>query len=244
MGREGNRIVKRSGRTRRKKRGWLFRITAGLLKTVIAMILICLLTVAGINLYMIADSSQKLLTEEEAAELADVDYILILGASVYGTRPCPMLCDRLDTGIALYESGVSDMLLMSGDGIGDYYDEVRTMQLYAVDKGVPEEKIELDPQGLCTFDSIKRVMEEYHGSKIVIVTQKYHMYRALYIAKKLGVEAYGVNSDPRSYSGQETREIREIAARCKDFLMIQLKDSSHAMLGKLSRKIEELANRY
>lgn len=118
------------------------------------------------------------------------------------------------------------------------------MQLYAVNHGVAEEKIELDSQGLCTFDSMKRVKEEYQGNKIVIVTQKYHMYRALYIANKLGMEAYGVNSDPRSYSGQDTREVREIAARCKDFLMILLNEHSDAILGDLSKRIEELANRY
>ena len=236
--------MRKSGGIRRKKRGWLFRLTTGLLKMAITVVLICLLVVAGINIYMIADSSQQILTEEEESKLTDVDYILVLGASVHGTTPSPMLSDRLDMGIALYEAGVSDTLLMSGDGIGDYYDEVRTMELYALNQGVAEEDIELDPQGLCTFDSMKRAMEEYQGDKIVIVTQKYHMYRALYIANKLGIEAYGVNSDPRSYSGQENREIREIAARCKDFLMIQLNGHSYTVLGDLSKRIEELANRY
>ena len=236
--------MRKSDKVVRKKKSWFFRMITRLLKIAIGVPLICLLIVAGINIYMIADSSSMILTEEEAANLTDVDYVLILGASVYGIHPSPMLRDRLDTGIALYKAGVSDTILMSGDGIGDYYDEVRTMQLYAVNEGVAEECIKLDSQGLCTFDSMKRALEEYHGNKIVIVTQRYHLYRALYIANSLGAEAYGVSSDLRQYSGQKDREIREIAARCKDFLMVKLQDSSCSSLSGLGKKIEELAQEY
>lgn len=236
--------MRKSSRACQKKRGWFFRITTGLLKLVITGIAICLLIVAGINIYMMVRTSGKILTEKETTKLTDVDCILVLGASVYGTQPSTMLSDRLDTGIVLYESGVSDTLLMSGDSSGEYYDEVGAMKLYAVNRGVSEEHIELDPKGLCTYDSMKRVVEEYNAKKIVIVTQKYHIFRALYIADRLGIEAYGVHSDPRTYSRQDTREIREIAARCKDFLMVHLDQYSHTALGELSRKIEELANKY
>lgn len=236
--------MRKSGKTCRKKRGLFFRLMTGLFKLVITGIIICLLMVAGVNIYMIAGTSGKILTEENIRELDDVDCILVLGASVYGTKPSLMLSDRLDTAISLYKSGVSDILLMSGDGSGDYYDEVGAMKLYAVGKGVPEEKIKLDPLGLCTYDSMERAAEEYQVKKVVIVTQKYHMYRALYIADKLGLEAYGVHSDPQIYSEQNAREIREIAARCKDFLMVQLNRYSQTALGQLSKKIEELARRY
>lgn len=236
--------MRRAESVRRKKRSCFFQVTRGLLKLAFIVLAICLLAVAGVNVYMIARTSRNILTEEEAAELTDVDCVLVLGASVHGTKPSLMLSDRLDTGIALYNAGVSDTLLMSGDGIGDYYNEVRTMKLYAMKAGVPEESIELDPQGLCTYDSMKRVVEEYGAEKIVIVTQKYHMYRALYDAKRMGMEAYGVNSDPRVYSEQHIREIREVAARCKDFLMVQLNRYSYTPLGDLSRRIEELAKRY
>ena len=236
--------MRNSGKTGHKKRGWLFRIITGILKGIVCLAAIFILIVGGINLYMVLGTFGQILTQAEAEQLSDVDYILVLGASVRGKEPSPMLRDRLDTGIELYDSGVSDTLLMSGDGSSEYYNEVNTMKLYSMDAGVPEEQIELDPLGLCTYDSICRVIQEYNADKIVIVTQKYHMYRALFIADKLGVEAYGVNSDPRSYSEQSSREIREIAARCKDFLMILFDRYSDTPLEKLSRRIQELAVRY
>lgn len=233
-----------SDKSRRRKRCWLFRIITGILKVITALAVLFVLVVGGINLDMIIGGSGRILTQEEAAELSDVDYILVLGASVRGTEPSTMLRDRLDVGNSLYEAGVSDTLLMSGDGSDRYYNEVNTMKLYSVKAGVPEEQIEEDPLGLCTYDSIRRVVEEYEADKIVIVTQKYHMYRALYIARKLGVEAYGVTSDARTYSDQVSREIREIAARCKDFFMVWLGDCSGDTLEKLTDRIEQLSARY
>lgn len=236
--------MRNSGKNRRGKRCWFFRIITGILKIIIAAAALFVLVVGGINLDMIVGTSGRILTQEEAAELTDVDYILVLGASVRGTEPSAMLKDRLDVGNSLYEAGVSDTLLMSGDGSGQYYNEVNTMKLYSVQAGVPEEQIEEDPLGLCTYDSIRRVIEEYDAEKIVIVTQKYHMYRALYIARRLGVEAYGVTSDARTYSDQTSREIREIAARCKDFFMVWLGDCSGTTLEKLTDRIEQLSARY
>ena len=236
--------MRKSGKDQRKKRGLFFRVITGFLKLVLGLAAVFLLTVAGINLSMIISTSGRILTQAEAETLSDVDYILVLGASVRGKVPSPMLRDRLDTGIDLYYAGVSDTLLMSGDGGSEYYNEVDTMKLYSMEEGVPGEQIDLDPRGLCTYDSIRRVIDEFAADKIVIVTQKYHMYRALYIADKLGVEAYGVNSDPRVYSDQGSREFREIAARCKDFLMVWFGGYSDTAIGKLTKEIEELAARY
>lgn len=236
--------MRNSGKTGHGKRGWFFRIITGFLKGIVCLAAIFILTVGGINLYMVLSTSGQILTQEEAEQLSDVDYILILGASVRGKEPSTMLRDRLDTGIELYNCGVSDTLFMSGDGSSEYYNEVDTMKLYSVDAGVPERQIELDPLGLCTYDSICRIIREYNADKIVIVTQKYHMYRALFIADKLGVEAYGVSSDLRSYSGQDSREIREVAARCKDFLMVLFDRYSDTPLDKLSKRIEEMAVGY
>lgn len=236
--------MKNSDKKRRRKRGWIVRIISVIFKLILGLVLLFVLTVGGINLYMVLSTSGQILTQEEAQELSDVDYILVLGASVHGKEPSVMLRDRLDTGNALYHAGVSDTMLMSGDGNSEYYNEVNTMKLYSLKEGVPEEQIRLDPLGLCTYDSIRRAVDEYSAEKIVIVTQKYHMYRALYIADRLGVEAYGVSSDLRSYSGQDSRELREIAARCKDFLMVWIGRYSDTALERLTKQIEELAVRY
>jgi vancomycin permeability regulator SanA len=182
-----------------------------------------IIVLIGINLYMKAVTKNRILTAEEAAEL-NADCILVLGAGVWEDgRPSMMLADRLKQGIELYKSGVSDRLLMSGDHGRMEYDEVNVMKDYAVERGVPSGHIFMDHAGFSTYDSMYRARDIFGAKKIIIVTQKYHMYRALYIARALGLEAYGVNSDPREYQGQRYREIREFAARIKDFFFVVIK---------------------
>ena len=107
---------------------------------------------------------------------------------------------------------------MSGDHGKKEHDEVNIMKNYVVERGIPSENIFMDHAGFSTYESIYRAKEIFQVKKIVIVTQKYHLYRALYIANRLGIEAYGVGSDPRQYVGATNREIREILARDKDFI--------------------------
>ena len=128
------------------------------------------------------------------------------------------LQDRLEEGIKLYNEGVATKIIMSGDHGREEYDEVNIMKEYAIAKGIPSEDIFMDHAGFSTYESIYRVKEIFDADNIVIVTQEYHLYRALYIADKLDINAYGVNSDPRKYSGQTFRELREILARNKDFI--------------------------
>ncbi len=145
------------------------------------------------------------------------DCIVVLGCRVYEDgRMSHMLEDRVSVGIALYQNGVGAKLLMSGDSHIEGYDEVGAMRAAAIEEGVPEDCIETDAWGLSTYDSIARIAEEYRGKRILIVTQDYHLHRALYIADKLGLDAVGVSADLRPYKGQLKREMREIPARCKD----------------------------
>ena len=145
------------------------------------------------------------------------DCILVLGCGVKddGT-PSDMLMDRILTGVELYEQGVAPVIIMSGDHGKENYDEVNTMKNHAIKLGVPAEKIFLDHAGFSTYESMYRAREIFQAKKIVIVTQQYHLYRAVYIARQLGMDAYGVAADYRSYSGQTYRDIREILARVKD----------------------------
>jgi vancomycin permeability regulator SanA len=92
------------------------------------------------------------------------------------------------------------------------------MKNYLIEKGITSENIFMDHAGFSTYDSIYRAKEIFKAKKVIVITQKYHLYRALHIANKLGLEAYGVNSDPRRYTGQTYRELREILARNKDFI--------------------------
>ena len=174
--------------------------------------------VLGINLYVRLSTKNQIIKENEYSNLSDVDCIIILGAGIWGDKPSPMLEDRLQEGINLYQKGVSDKIIMSGDHGRKEYDEVNIMKNYAIEKGIPSENIFMDHAGFSTYESIYRAKDIFQAKKVVIVTQKYHLYRALYIANRLGLEAYGVGADPRQYVGATYREIREILARDKDFI--------------------------
>lgn len=184
----------------------------------IIVILVILIALLGINFFVIAKTKNKILTEEQAKELEDVDCILVLGAGIWGENPSPMLEDRLLQGISLYQKGASHKIIMSGDHGSDNYDEVNVMKRYATERDVKSEDIFMDHAGFSTYDSMYRAKYVFEAKKIVIVTQKYHMYRAIYIAEQLGMEAYGVNSDPQKYVGQTMRNIREVLARDKDWI--------------------------
>jgi vancomycin permeability regulator SanA len=94
------------------------------------------------------------------------------------------------------------------------------MKGFAINEGVPSSDIFMDHAGFSTYESLYRAKEIFKADKIIIVTQKYHLYRALYVAEKLGIEAYGVASSPREYYGQSGRDAREVLARVKDFFYV------------------------
>ncbi len=184
------------------------------------------LSVIFINAYVKSSTEDLIISESESLNVRP-DCIIVLGAGVRADgSPSPMLQDRLITGIKLYEDGVSDRMIMSGDHTKKGYDEVNIMKKYAIDKGIPSEHIFMDHAGISTYDSIYRAKEIFQADKIIIVTQKYHLYRALHIAERLGVEAYGISADVRAYAGQDLRELREKAARVKDFIKAAVKPDS------------------
>lgn len=194
---------------------WIIRIVfLGMLLGIITFV-----TILIINFYVKSTVEDRIITPEEAKEQKDVDCILILGAGVWANNsPSPMLEDRLKQGIDLYDTGVSSRLLMSGDHGRKDYDEVNVMKQYAVKDGIDASDIFMDHAGFSTYESLYRAKEIFEADKVIIVTQKYHMYRALYVAKCLGIDAYGVTADLGQYGGQSYRELRETAARLKDFL--------------------------
>lgn len=193
------------------------------------IILLCLSliltgTLLSINSYIKKTVSEKILTSEEAVELENVDCIIILGCYVKENGlPSDMLRDRLTRGIEIYELKAAPKIIMSGDHGRLEYDEVNVMKQYAIDSGISSSDIFMDHAGFSTYDTIYRAKAIFGVEKVIIVTQEYHLYRALYIADKLGIEAYGVGSDYYTYVGQQMREFREILARNKDFVKIIFK---------------------
>ena len=185
-----------------------------LLSSLIVLGIICTVILFGINGY-VKLSVKNMITASPEGEF---DCILVLGAGVRGESPSSMLQDRLNQAIELYKKGLAPKILMSGDHGTTGYDEVNVMKKYAVEKGVPSEDIFMDHAGFSTYESLYRTRDIFKAEKILIVTQKYHLYRALYISRSLGLTSVGVPSDPRQYVGRTYRELREILARNKDFV--------------------------
>ena len=220
---------------RHKTRKWKFRLTLPL--TLIANVLMVALILSGI---VCASASGDIVCKMRSTpELADIsaedaracfkasdleelkagDYqcALILGCSVRpdGT-PSLMLKDRLDCGILLYKAGIVDRLLLTGDNGLVEYNEVGAMFNYCIDQGVPAEALFLDHAGFSTYESIYRAGSIFQVERMIVVTPKFHMHRALYIADGLDINAVGVCSDQNRYGDGLIMEGREILARCKD----------------------------
>lgn len=155
------------------------------IKYMIIMIVIIIFFVLGINFWIVGSTQKDIITEIEAKEKENLDCILILGAGIWGDKPSPMLEDRLNQGINLYKQGVAPKIIMSGDHGRADYDEVNLMKQYAIDKGVPSEDIFMDHAGFNSYDSMYRAKAIFKVKKMIVVTQQYHLYRSLYIAKEM-----------------------------------------------------------
>ena len=191
----------------------------------IFIILLCLalvgvIALCSINGFVKSVAKDRILTVEETANLEEVDCIIVLGCQVRDDGTLShMLRDRLMRGLEVYHAGVAPKLLMSGDHGRKEYDEVNAMKQYAIENGVPSEHVFMDHAGFSTYETVYRAKEIFEADKVIIITQEYHLYRALYIADKLGLEAYGVSADLNKYAGQSIRDFREVLARCKDWAM-------------------------
>lgn len=199
------------------------KILKRILIALLSIVFAALALVFGLNIYVRLKVRDRIITVEESAKLTDMDCIMVLGAAVKnGNTPSAMLSDRLDRGIDVYNAGAAPKLLMSGDRDDQYYDEVSVMTAYAEERGISKSAIMEDPRGFSTYESMYRAKNIYGVEKMIIVTQRYHLYRALYIANELGIEAYGVAAEDIRYSNQLKRDIREILAIDKDFFKVIL----------------------
>ena len=195
-----------------RKRIWIIVIAS-----ILALAILGVATVFGLDAYVRSSAVNRILTQDQASELTDIDCIIVLGCLVKDNgNPSDMLHDRLRMGVELYNAGAAPKLLMSGDHGRTNYNEVAAMKQFAIDAGIPSEDIFMDHAGFSTYETIYRAKEIFQADRIIIVSQEYHLYRAIYIAQQFGMEAYGVGADYRNYSGQAGRDIREVLARVKD----------------------------
>ncbi len=193
------------------------------------LVLACIIAVAAVfavtNVITVVGSKGSITTASAVqGQSQQADAIVVLGASVLADgTPSTILQDRLDDGIQLYFAGVAPKIIMSGDNGTASYNEVKAMKSYAIAQGVPSEDIFCDHAGFSTYESMYRAKYVFGCEHIVVATQTYHLYRALWSAQCLGMQAQGVPSDYRTYQKQTQYDIREIPARTKDFFKALLR---------------------
>jgi len=178
-----------------------------------------------INVGMILAASKYVYTDFD--ELPSRSTVLVLGSQIRGRRLSPVLQDRVEAGISLMVSQKGKKLLLSGDHGQIYYDEVNAMRLYVLANApaIPEEDIFMDHAGFNTWDSMHRARDVFEVKDLIIVTQEFHISRAVCMARSLGLDAvgYSVNQDRFSGKSLQAWRFREYFARIKAFFSIIFK---------------------
>ena len=204
---------------RKKALGIILIITAAIILSCVIAGTFC----AAVYVYISVSTSDRMYQLDSDIPDGDYDCILILGCGVRPSgEPSDMLRDRLLTGLELYERGCAATIIVSGDHGRTEYDEVNTMKDFLMDRGVPDDDVFMDHAGFSTYDSIYRADYIFGVKKMIVVTQDFHLPRALFIADRHGTEAVGVIADRHSYAGVWTNYLREVPARIKDFFTTAL----------------------
>ena len=178
-----------------------------------------------INIGMIIAARKYVHTEVDT--IPNRTAVLVLGSQTQGRRLSPVLQDRVDTGITLIRNGKGEKLLLSGDHGQIYYDEVNAMRLYVLENApeIREEDIFMDHAGFSTWDSMFRARDVFEVKDGLIVTQEFHISRAVCMARSLGLDAVGFSVDQARFRGPSLRswQVREYFARVKAFYSIVVK---------------------
>lgn len=199
---------------------------------VMALFLIAAIVFVVINAVVVGSVGSAVYDISDVDNIEPAQCVLVLGAKVYSNESLsPVLLDRVNYAIAIYKAGKADKILFSGDHGQTQYDEVNAMMTYAISKGVPKEDIFLDHAGFSTYESLYRARDVFCVTDVIIVTQKFHISRAVYIARSLGLNASGVNSDPRRYMNANYDAFRESLARVKDFFFVNVTKPNPTYLG-------------
>ncbi len=194
------------------------------LKSVFILFFLVILSIGLINGYMILGNKDQIIDGEELSnsELEIIkqhqaDYIIIPGASVLPSgKPSEMLESRLDLASTLYFNGLAKKILITGDSRAANYDEVGSMRNYLIAKGVPLQDISEDTLGISTKESVARAKNVYKIEKAILVSQKFHVYRGIYICNFYDIDTIGIHTG-------KVKEIekREILARVKEFIILE-----------------------
>lgn len=205
------------------RRGPVRRAVGVVLKLACALVVALGALVVFANVYTVASTRDNVHTIAQL-EGVQADAVVVLGASVFADgTPSDILADRLEVAVDLYKADAASVIIVSGDNRDAHYNESDAMKAYCVSLGVPEEDVYVDHAGYDTYSSMYRACYVYGAESVIVVTQAYHLYRALACAQGLGMDAQGVAADKGSYDNQLNYSLREVAARTKDFLQTLLK---------------------
>lgn len=186
-----------------------------------AVAIVAIVMMAVANIATIAATRGNVCTVARAAEMLEdrpADAVVVLGASVYpdGT-PSDILADRLEVAVDLYREGAVRAIIVSGDNRSSHYNESDAMKAFCVEAGVPSKNVYVDHGGVGTYESVYRARHVFGAERVIVATQAYHLYRAMFAAECLGMETWGVACDKGAYDNQQMYSAREVAARTKDF---------------------------
>ena len=213
----------RAKRPRKRIALWVLGVILGL------AVLFALLTLA-INLVIVAAARGHIVARAADAPTAEV--AIVLGAKVDANgQPSPILADRLETAVRLYQQGKVKKLLMSGDHGTVTYDEVNAMLKYAIGRGVPAKDVFTDHAGFDTYATMYRARDVFEVTDALVVTQRFHLARAVYTARELGIKAIGVPADLQQYGGEWHFAVRDWIARVKAFFQLQVTHPKPRFLG-------------
>lgn len=198
---------------------FLYGILGKIVSIIIRLAVVVAIAIAiflAVTNMMVITTSSKDIVNVQASKYRGADAIVVLGASVFedGT-PSTILKDRLDDAVILYGEGAAPKIIVSGDNGDLSYNESAAMKRYLVSQGIPSSDVFCDYAGFNTYDTMYRARHVFGCESIVIATQTYHLYRAIYDAHALGMEAVGVPSDYHVYQKQNWYDLREIGARAK-----------------------------
>lgn len=188
----------------------------------LGLFLLLVLSVLGI-LVLVYSYGRRYILDMKSLPV-DCDVVMVLGAGVRPDgNPCDLLADRIDTGVKVYLDGFCRSILLTGDNSGEAYNELIVMKNWIVknniENPIEDEKILIDNSGFCTYDSVYRAKTIFKVKKMIISTNRYHLPRAIYLARRMGIEAYGIPSDLRNYDRMKKYKRREALAQLKDFLL-------------------------
>ncbi|UTN04720.1 YdcF family protein [Flavobacterium bizetiae] len=184
-------------------------------KIFLYLVIIGLVTIVFINYYVKSSTKKNIYYSIKRFPKNDVG--IIFGAGINGDQPSKYLKDRLDAGILLYKANRINKILLSGDNGRDEYDELTVMKNYCFNHGVDTTKIFIDYAGFDTYSTMYRAKHIFNIKRATLISQEYHLNRAIYIGQKLGIKSVGYSANNGEYLGYKYVTFREYGSICKSF---------------------------